>query len=99
MHRTPGEHHPVVFQLGAGSSASRPFSSYCFKEPFWIERGPVFEYGIDGTPEFLGNYGKRLRISVFADQFLMVEFGTFVSAKEEAGCLAEGPFQVDVTDL
>ncbi len=88
-----------MFQLGTGSSASRPFSSYCFKEPFWIERHPPFEHGIDGTPEFLGNYRERLCIAIFADQFPVVELGMFISAKEEAGCLAEGPFQVDVTDL
>ena len=88
-----------MFQLGTGSHASRPVSSYCFKEPFCIERCPPFEHGVDGTPELLGDDGKRLCISVFADQFLMVVLGAFIAAKEEAGCLAEGPLQVDISDL
>jgi hypothetical protein len=50
-------------------------------------------------PEFLGNDGKRFGISVFADQFLVVVLGAFIAAKEEAGCLAKGPLEVDVSDL
>ena len=99
MELTPGEHHPVVFQLGEGSRASRPFSSYCFKEPFCIERRPPFEHGVRCTPELLGDDGERFCFSVLADQSLVVVLGAFVTSKEEAGCLAEGPFQVDISDL
>jgi hypothetical protein len=99
MELTPVEYHPVVFQLGAGSYVSRPVSSYCFKEPFCIERRPPFEHRIDGTPEFLGDDGKCFSISVFADQFLVVVLSAFIPAKEETGCLAECPLQVDISDL
>ena len=99
MKWTPGEHHPVLFQLCAGSHASRPVSSYCFKELFCIERRPPFEHGVDATPEFLGDYRVRLCITVFADQFPVVVLGAFIAAKEQAGCLAEGPLQVDISDL
>ena len=95
----PGEHHPVVLPLGAGSHASRPASSCYFKEQFCIERRSSFEHGVHGTPELLCDDGKRLGISVFADQSLVVELCAFIAAKEEAGCLAEGPLQVDISDL
>ena len=99
MKLTPGEYHPVVFQLGTGSHASRPVSSYCFKELFCIERRPPFEHGVDGTPEFLSDDRERLCITVFADQFSLIVFGAFIAAKEQAGCLAKSPLQVDISDL
>ena len=99
MQWTPDEYHPVVFQLGSGSRTSRPVSSYYFKEPFCIERRPVFEHGVDSTPELLGDYGKRLCISVFADLSFVIVLGAFIAAKEEAGCLAECPLEVDISDL
>ena len=96
---TPGEHHPVMFQLGAGSHASRPLSTYCFKEQFCIERRSSFEHDVHGATEFLCDDGQRLGFSVFADQSLVVALGLFITVEEEAGCLAEGPLQVDISDL
>jgi hypothetical protein len=83
----PGERHPVVFSLGAGSHASRPALSCYFKEQFCIERRSFFKHDVHGTPEFLCDDGKRLGISVFADQSLVVELCLFIAAKEEAGCI------------
>jgi hypothetical protein len=99
MHRTLGEHHPGVFPLGSGSHASRPLSSYSFKERFRIERRSSFEHDVHGTPELLCDDGKGLGVSVCAHQFLVVALGLFIAAKEETGCLADCPFQVDIADL
>ena len=88
-----------MFQLGAGSHASRPLSTYCFKEQFCIERRSSFEHDVHGATEFLCDDGERLGLSVSADQSLVVALGLFIAAKEEAGCLAECPLQVDIADL
>jgi hypothetical protein len=96
---TPGERHPVLFPLDTGPHASRPLSSFYFKEQFCIERCSSFEHGVYGTPELLCDDGQRLGFSVFADQPLVVALGLLITAEEETGCLAEGPLQVDISDL
>jgi len=96
---TPDEHHRVMFQLGTGPHASRPLSSYCFKEQFCIERRSSFEHDVHGATEFLCDDGQRLGFSVFADQSLVVALGLFITAEKEAGCLAKCPLQVDISDL
>ena len=88
-----------MFSLGAGSHASRPASSCYFKEQFCIERRSSFEHDVHGATEFLCDDGQRLGFSVFADQSLVVALGLFITAEEEAGCLAEGPLQVDISNL
>ncbi len=88
-----------MFQLGVGSHASRPVSFYYYKELFCIERRPPFEHGVDSTPELLGDDRERLCITVFADQSSVVVLGAFIAAKEQAGCLAKCPLQVDISDL
>ncbi len=50
-------------------------------------------------PELLGDDRAHLCISIVADQFLVVVLGVFIAAKEQAGCLAEGPLHVDISDL
>ncbi len=50
-------------------------------------------------PEFLGDDRERLGITVFADQSAVVVLGAFIAAKEQAGCLAKSPLQVDISDL
>ena len=80
-----------MFPLGAGSHASRPLSTYCFKEQFCIERRSSFEHDVHGATEFLCDDGQRLGFSVFADQSLVVALGLFITAEEEAGCLATMP--------
>jgi hypothetical protein len=89
----------LPFQSADRSSASRPVSSHCVIEPFCVERGPPCENDVHGTPEFPGNDGERLRTAIPGDQSPMTELGTFVAAKEEAGCLAEDPLQADASDV
>ena len=83
---TPREHHPVMFQLGAGSHASRPLSTYCFKEQFCIERRSLFEHDVDGATEFLCDDGERFGFSVSAHQSLVVALGLFIAANVPTAC-------------
>jgi len=73
--------------------------SYCFKKPLCIERRPPFQHGVYGTPEFLGEDGQCFGFTVPADQSLVIELAPFIFPEKQAGCLAEGPFQVDIADL
>ena len=82
----PGEHHPVLFRLGAGAHASRPLSTYCFKEQFRIERRSSFEHDVHGAPELPCDDGERFGVSVFADQSLVVALDLLIAAKVSAAC-------------
>jgi hypothetical protein len=88
-----------VFQSGSGSHASRPVSSYCFKEPSGIIWRPPFQHGVYSAPEFLGDDRQRLGFAVSADQSLVIKLTPLISPKEQAGCLTEGPFQMDISVL
>ena len=88
-----------MFQLGSGSHASRPVSSYCFKELPGIIWRPPLEHGVDSTPELLGDDRQRLGFAIPADQSLVIELSPFIFPEKQAGCFAEGPFQMDISDL
>ena len=77
------KHLPVVFQLGQGSlSIPSRFSSYCFKEPFGIKRGPPLEHRVDSTSKLLGDDRQRLGFAVAADQSHVIELSALVSPQE-----------------
>jgi hypothetical protein len=73
--------------------------SYCFKEPLCIIWRPPFQHGVDTTPEFLGKDRQSLGFAISADQFLVIELSPFIMSEKQAGCFAEGPFQMDIADL
>jgi len=76
-----------------------PVSSYCFKEPPGIIWRPPLEHGIDSTPELLCDDRQRLGFAILADQSLVIKLPPFIAPEKQAGCLTEGPFQMDISDL
>jgi hypothetical protein len=97
-HRRRASPWAVPVRPGVSRIPSR-LLSYCFEKPLGIKRRPPFQHGVYSAPELLGEDGQGFGFAVPADQFLMIELGRQILSKEQAGCLAEGPFQMDVSDL
>jgi len=73
--------------------------SYCLKKPLCIERRPPFQHGVYSTPELLGEDRQCLGFAVPADQSLVIKLAPFIFPEKKTGCFAEGPFQMDISDL
>jgi hypothetical protein len=97
-HRRRASPWAVPVMRGVSCIPSR-LLSYCFEKPLGIKRRPPFQHGVHGAPELLGEDRQGFGFAVAADQSLMIEFGRQIFSKEQAGCLAECPFEMDVADL
>ena len=73
--------------------------SYCLKKPLCIERAPPFQHGVYSASEFLGEDRQGLGFAIPADQSLVIELSPFIFPEKQAGCFAEGPFQMDISDF
>ena len=69
------------------------------KKSFLTERLLSFEYKVRYPPEFLGDNRERLRFTVFTYHLLVHPLGGFVFAKEKDSRLAEGPFEMSVSNF